>query len=397
MDSAEGVSGGGSNAPAKPLSVAVAMSGGVDSSVAAALLAKSGHEVFGLTLRLHDGDAAAARPGTCCAGRDVRDARLVADRIGIPHYVLDYEERFRAAVIDDFADAYFAGETPVPCVRCNERIKFRDLLETAIGLGADVLATGHYARRVVGPKGPELRRALDPQRDQSYFLAMTTRAQLERLRFPLGDLTSKEETRAIAGRLGLPVADKPDSQDICFVPRGGYANLLARLRPDAVRSGPVVREDGTRAGRHGGIERFTIGQRRGLGLGGPERLFVTRIDAAAGSVVVGPRESLLADSVVLRDTNWIVDDAGSSVRALARIRSAAPLRRARVTAEGSCARVAFDEPVEAPAPGQMCALYGDDGDRVLGGGWIASTTPADRSAMDFDAGAGARGADAAVA
>ena len=358
--------------------VAVAMSGGVDSSAAAALLVEAGCRPVGLTLRLHGGDE--SRPGGCCAGADIRDARRVADHLGIPHYVLDREARFREAVIDDFADSYLAGRTPLPCVRCNERVKFRDLLDLALDLGAEWLATGHYARLVDGVAGPELHRAADGQRDQSYFLFATTREQLGRLRLPIGEFRSKRDVRAYASRAGLAVADKPDSQDICFAPRGGYADFVARLRPEAGRPGPILREDGKVLGAHGGIERFTIGQRRGLGISESEPLFVVRIDAARHAVIVGPRASLGAASVRLSAVNWIgpgsLGDAGpAGVPVSARIRSGAPPVPARLFPEhakggGFGASVRFDEPVEAPAPGQACVLYARGASRLLGGGWI---------------------------
>jgi len=275
--------------------VVVAMSGGVDSAVTAGLLAEAGYAVVGVTLQLYDAGATAARKGACCAGQDIRDAARVAERLGVPHYVLDFEERFRRAVIDDFADAYARGETPIPCVRCNERIKFRDLLEVARDLGADALATGHYARRVDGAEGPELHRARDAARDQSYFLFATTPDQLAYIRFPLGEM-AKERVRAEARRLGLPVEDKPDSQDICFVPSGSYARMVERLRPEAGEPGEIVDRAGRVLGRHGGIAGFTVGQRRGLGLGGRaddgRPLHVLRLDAERRRVVVGPREAL---------------------------------------------------------------------------------------------------------
>jgi tRNA-specific 2-thiouridylase len=350
--------------------VVVALSGGVDSSVTAALLAHEGYDVVGVTLQLYDHGAATGRKGACCAGQDIHDARRVADRIGIPHYVLDYESRFREAVIEDFADTYLAGETPIPCVRCNQRVKFRDLLDTARELGADALATGHYARRAPGPAGARLLRAADPAKDQSYFLFATTRAQLDLLRFPLGGM-SKGETRALAERFRLPVAAKPDSQDICFVPNGSYAAVVEKLRPGAAEPGEIVHVDGRVIGRHAGIIHFTVGQRRGLGLGGGEQLYVVRLEPAARRVVVGPREALGVPELHVRELNWLGDVPlnGSGVAVEAKIRSASPPAPATVFAAGDGrARIVFDEPQEGVAPGQACVVY--QGERVLGGGWI---------------------------
>jgi tRNA-uridine 2-sulfurtransferase len=267
--------------------VVVAMSGGVDSSTVAALLAEQGHEVIGVTLQLYDHGAATGKKGACCAGQDIHDAARVAEKIGIPHYVLDYEKRFRSAVIDDFADGYVRGETPVPCIRCNETVKFRDLLDVARDLGAQALATGHYVRRVEGKDGPELHRAADTGRDQSYFLYRTTRAQLDFLRFPLGGL-AKDQTRDLARRFDLPVAQKPDSQDICFVPAGSYGDLVAKLRPEAAAPGEIVDQAGNVLGRHAGVIHFTVGQRKGLGVAGPEPLYVLKLEPETSRVVVGP-------------------------------------------------------------------------------------------------------------
>ncbi|QQS12831.1 MAG: tRNA 2-thiouridine(34) synthase MnmA [Rhodospirillales bacterium] len=353
------------------------MSGGVDLSVAAALLRGQGYDVVGVTLQLYDQGAAAARKGACCAGQDIYDAARVAERIGIPHYVLDYESRFKTEVVEAFADAYARGETPVPCVTCNRTVKFRDLLATARDLRADALATGHYVRRVDGPDGPELRRAADAAKDQSYFLYATTREQLAFLRFPLGGLP-KSETRALARRLDLPVAAKPDSQDICFVPDGDYAGVVARLRPDAVAPGEIVTVAGDVVGRHDGVIGFTVGQRRGLRLGdrsGPdsEPLFVVRLDPARRRVVVGPRAALGRTTITLGDVNWLAS-AGPPVegmRVLVRLRSSQPLRAAVVRAAGDGLAVAFDAPEFGVAPGQACVIYDADlGDRVLGGGTI---------------------------
>ncbi|MBI1208433.1 MAG: tRNA 2-thiouridine(34) synthase MnmA [Azospirillum sp.] len=356
--------------------VIVAMSGGVDSSVVAGLLAAEGYDVAGITLQLYDHGAAVGRKGACCAGQDIYDARTVCDRLGIAHYVLDYEERFRRAVIEDFADSYLGGETPIPCIRCNQRVKFRDLLETARDLGADALATGHYVRRIDTPDGPGLARAADPARDQSYFLFATTRDQLDLLRFPLGGLT-KPETRALAERLELPVAAKPDSQDICFVPTGSYAGVVEKLRPSAGEPGEIVHVDGRVLGRHDGIIRYTIGQRRGLGLGGrrgepEEPLFVVRLDAQCRRVVVGPKSALACQRVVLREVNWLgaAVAPGQGLAVEVKLRSAQPAVVATLTlGPAGTAEVMLAEPAYGVAPGQACVVY--QGDRMLGGGWIA--------------------------
>ena len=349
--------------------VVVAMSGGVDSSTVAALLAERGCDVVGVTLQLYDHGQAAGRKGACCAGQDIRDAARVAETLGIPHYVLDYEKRFRAEVIDDFADAYIAGETPVPCVRCNETVKFRDLLAVARDLGAGALATGHYARRVDGPEGPELHRAVDAGRDQSYFLYRTTRAQLDFLRFPLGEFT-KDETRALAERFALPVAQKPDSQDICFVPLGRYDDLIEKLRPGAAEPGDIVNESGHVLGRHDGVIHFTVGQRKGLGIAGGEPLYVLRLEPANRRVVAGPRESLGTTRVPFHRINWLGPRPGrSGMRVAVKLRSAQPPLNATVSLDGERGAAVLDEPAFGVAPGQACVAY--DGDRVLGGGWIA--------------------------
>jgi tRNA-specific 2-thiouridylase len=356
--------------------VVAAMSGGVDSSVVAAMLAREGYDVVGVTLQLYDHGAALAKKGACCAGRDIHDARRVAEAMGFPHYVLDYESRFREAVIDDFADSYLAGATPIPCVRCNERVKFRDLLETAKELDADVMATGHYVRRVEGPAGPELHRAADPARDQSYFLFATTREQLEWLRFPLGELGSKAETRALAAGFGLGVADKPDSQDICFVPDGDYARLIEKLRPGAAEPGEIVHLDGRVLGEHQGLIRYTIGQRRGLGVAAGEPLYVVRLDPETRRVIVGPREALGVRRVPVAEVNWLGDagfaeapDGGWEVEA--RVRSTRPAAPARVRPlGGGRAEVELAAAERGVAPGQACVFYAPKGTRVLGGGWI---------------------------
>ncbi len=348
--------------------VVAAMSGGVDSAVTAALLVEAGYEVVGVTLQLYDHGAAVGRKGACCAGQDVRDAARVAERLGIPHYVLDYEARFRAAVIDDFAAAYARGETPIPCVRCNETVKFRDLLAVARDLGAAALATGHYARRVAGPDGPELYRAADAARDQSYFLHRTTRAQLDRLRFPLGAL-GKDETRALARRFALPVAEKPDSQDICFVPTGSYAALVEKLRPGAAEPGEIVDRAGNVLGRHDGIIHFTVGQRKGLGVAAAEPLFVLRLEAETRRVVVGPRAALGTTHVEIGAMNWLgTARPAGPLRVAVKLRSAQAPVPATLSLDGDGGTAMLDEPAFGVAPGQACVAY--DGDRVLGGGWI---------------------------
>ncbi len=322
------------------------------------------------TLQLYDHGAAIRQKGACCAGQDIADARRVADRLDIPHYVLDYESRFKAEVIDDFADSYLRGETPIPCIRCNQTVKFRDLLKTAHDLGADALATGHYVRREAGEAGAEIHRALDPRRDQSYFLFTTTRDQLETLRFPLGNL-DKRETRALAGRFGLAVADKPDSQDICFVPHGLYAEFIARLRPEACEPGDIVDDSGAVLGRHHGIVNFTVGQRRGIGIAGPEPLFVLRIEAAARRVVVGPRAQLRGQRLTLNQVNWLGDDALDGRDWPMEVKLRAQAEPVAATLRGldfGRAEVALEIPQEAISPGQACVFY--QAGRMLGGGWI---------------------------
>jgi tRNA-uridine 2-sulfurtransferase len=355
--------------------VVVAMSGGVDSSVAAALLAEAGHEVIGVTLQLYDHGAAVGRKGACCAGADIHDARTVAERLGIAHYVLDFEARFEAAVIEDFASAYAEGRTPIPCVRCNQKIKFRDLLEIARDLGADALATGHYVRRVVGDDGPELHRALDSAKDQSYFLFATTAAQLGFLRFPLGDL-DKAATRRHAVRLGLAVADKPDSQDICFVPSGHYSDVVARLRPGAFRPGDIVHVDGRVLGRHDGIANYTVGQRRGLKVADGERLYVVGIEPQENRVVVGPRRAGLCAEIELSDVNWLAAAGGDAwLEVEVQHRSNERPATARIALQPDRrARVAFASPQPGVAPGQACVCYA--GTRLLGGGWIVQAPAA---------------------
>ncbi len=351
--------------------IVVAMSGGVDSAVTAALVKRAGYDVVGITLQLYDHGAASGRKGACCAGQDIHDARRVAERLAIPHYVLDYQARFRAAVIEDFAESYRRGETPIPCVRCNQRVKFRDLLETARDLGAAALATGHYIARREGPAGPELHRAADAARDQSYFLFATTPAQLDFLRFPLGDLR-KEQIRALARELALPVAEKPDSQDICFVPEGRYARVVEALRPEAAQAGEIVDTAGRVLGRHEGIVNFTVGQRRGLGVGGTsEPLYVVGLQPEQARVVVGPRAALARDRVSLARLNWLaaapLEAAGRAVTV--KLRSAQEAVPARVhPAAGDGAALELEAPQHGVAPGQAAVLY--DGSRLLGGGWI---------------------------
>jgi tRNA-specific 2-thiouridylase len=354
--------------------VVVAMSGGVDSSVVAAMLAEEGYDVVGVTLQLYDHGAALAKKGACCAGRDIHDARRVAEEMGFPHYVLDYENAFREAVIDEFADAYLAGATPVPCIRCNERVKFRDLMETARDLGADCMATGHYIQRFDGPQGAELHRAADAARDQSYFLFSTTQGQLDYLRFPLGHLTSKAETRDLARRYGLPVADKPDSQDICFVPNGSYAAVIEKLRPGAAEPGEIVHLDGRVLGDHGGVIHYTIGQRRGLGIGGGEPLYVVKLDPETRRVIVGPKDALATRIVPVREVNWLGDgafDAKAEHHVDVRVRSTRPPREAIIRPLSATeAEVELIVAEEGVSPGQACVFYAPDTSRVLGGGWI---------------------------
>jgi tRNA-specific 2-thiouridylase len=345
------------------------MSGGVDSSVVAGLLHEAGHEVVGVTLQLYDHGAASARKGACCAGQDIHDARRVADTLGIAHYVIDAEARFAAAVIADFADSYAIGETPVPCIRCNQTVKFGDLSELARGLGAERLATGHYVRRIEGPEGAELHRAADAARDQSWFLFATTRAQLEMCLFPLGGMTDKRAVRDVAQRLGLRVAEKPDSQDICFVPSGAYTDVVARFRPDALEAGEIVSADGQVVGSHAGIARYTVGQGKRLGdaavLAG-ERQVVIATEPGRRRVVVGPRDTATR-RIVLRDVNWLLSGPGEALRCAVKLRAHDALRPGWVRMAGGETSVELDE-AALPAPGQACVFYRDE--RVLGGGII---------------------------
>jgi tRNA-specific 2-thiouridylase len=370
------------NKAPKDTRVVVAMSGGVDSSVVAGLMARAGYDVLGITLQLYDHGAASHRKGACCAGRDITDARRAAERLGIAHYVLDYEERFRTSVIDSFTESYIAGETPIPCVSCNQTVKFRDLLATAEDLGADVLATGHYiaSRAVNGERA--LFRPADAERDQSYFLFATTPHQLSKLRFPLGELT-KAETRALAVEFGLEIADKADSQDICFVPNGRYGDLIERLKPGAATEGDIVHVDGRTLGRHKGIVHYTVGQRKGLGVAAGEPLYVVGLDAVSARVVVGPRSALLTRAVSLRDFNWIGGGSGprDGLEVYARVRSTRAPRAATLNVVDGVTSVTLLDGEEGVAPGQACVIYdsADPRARVLGGGFITRATRPDIS------------------
>ncbi len=355
--------------------VVVAMSGGVDSSVVAAMLAEEGYDVVGVTLQLYDHGAALAKKGACCAGIDIHDARRVAEDMGFPHYVLDYENVFKEAVIDEFAESYLGGATPVPCIRCNERVKFKDLLETARDLEADCMATGHYIQRKMGARGAELHAAADASKDQSYFLFSTTPEQLDYLRFPLGHLPSKEATRALAEKYGLRVANKPDSQDICFVPNGDYAAVIRKLRPEAADPGNIVDKEGKVLARHDGVINYTVGQRRGLGIGGlADPLYVVRLDADRKEVVVGPKHMLATRTVPVKEINWLGDEAFTAREEwpiAVRVRSTRPpvdaiLRPLTATT----AEVELLVAEEGVSPGQACVFYDTDSSRIFGGGWI---------------------------
>jgi tRNA-uridine 2-sulfurtransferase len=359
----------GINKPPAETRVVVAMSGGVDSSVVAAMLKAEGYDVVGITLQLYDYGAAVAKGKTCCAGQDIHDARRVAEKIGIAHYVLNYESKFKESVMEDFADTYLAGKTQIPCVRCNQSVKFKDLLHTAKDLGADVMATGHYVQRQENGGMPHLLRGVEQGKDQSYFLFATTKEQLDFLRFPLGGMR-KEHTRALAEKFGLEVAEKPDSQDICFVPTGNYAAVVERLRPGAIDPGDIVHVDGSVLGRHEGIIHYTVGQRRGIGIGGGEPLYVVKLDAGKKQVIVGPKEALLTKECRIKDVNWLgeMPIPQEGVQLEVKLRSAALPVPARVFQEAETHRVVLNPPQLGVAPGQACVFY--EGDRVLGGGWI---------------------------
>jgi len=355
--------------------VVVAMSGGVDSSVVAAMLAEEGYDVVGVTLQLYDHGAALAKKGACCAGIDIHDARRVAEDMGFPHYVLDYENVFKDAVIDEFADSYLGGATPVPCIRCNERVKFKDLLETAKDLEADCMATGHYIQRMMGDNGPELHAAADANRDQSYFLFSTTPEQLDYLRFPLGHLPSKDATRQLAEKYGLRVANKPDSMDICFVPDGDYASVIRKLRPEAAAPGNIVDTEGTVLAKHDGVINYTIGQRRGLGIGGlADPLYVVRLDADRKEVVVGPKHMLATRTVPVKEINWLGDEPFASREewhVAVRVRSTRPPTEAILRPlSATTAEVELVTAEEGISPGQACVFYDPDSSRIFGGGWI---------------------------
>ncbi|WP_233354597.1 tRNA 2-thiouridine(34) synthase MnmA [Woodsholea maritima] len=356
--------------------VVAAMSGGVDSSVCAAVLHRAGYDVVGVTLQLYDHGEAIKRKGACCAGQDIYDARKVSESLGFPHYVLDYESRFKDAVMDEFADTYLAGATPIPCVRCNQKVKFADLLATAQQLGARAMATGHYIQRTMGGNRAELRRAKDAGKDQSYFLFATTQDQLDFLRFPLGKL-DKDQTRELAAAFGLIVAAKPDSQDICFVPDGDYASVVEKLRPGSVKPGDIVHVDGRVLGQHEGVIHYTVGQRRGLGVATGEPLYVVKLDAQKAQVIVGAREDLNVARIELHDVNWIGEgdlDDQDGLALLVKVRSTRPPAPASLEIVEGKVFIVLDQGEQGVAPGQACVFYeAPDADRVLGGGWIKAT------------------------
>ena len=350
--------------------VVIAMSGGVDSSVAAALVKRAGYDAVGITLQLYDHGEAIRRKGACCAGQDIHDARSVAARLDMPHYVLDYESRFKESVMDEFVDGYLAGHTPIPCIRCNETVKFRDLLGMARELGAVAMVTGHYIATKAGAAGWEMHRPKDLARDQSYFLFSTTQEQLDYLRFPLAQI-EKDDIRKFAAALGLMVADKPDSQDICFVPNGDYASVIKRLRPDCSLPGEIRHMDGTLLGTHQGVLHYTVGQRRGLGVATGDPIYVVAIDADKREVIVGPREALARARIHLDEVNWLGDDTADNMPVRARIRSTGEPAPARLSlGENGLAELILAEPEEGVSPGQACVFYAENNDRVLGGGWI---------------------------
>jgi len=357
--------------------VVVAMSGGVDSSVVAAMLKEQDYEVIGVTLQLYDHGAALSKKGACCAGTDINDARRIAELMDFPHYVLNYENMFKENVIEEFAESYLAGSTPVPCIRCNERVKFKDLLETAKDLGADCMATGHYIQRKLGQHKAELHCAADSSKDQSYFLFTTKQEQLDFLRFPLGHLNSKTATRELARKYNLSVADKPDSQDICFVPNGSYADVIKKLKPEAVEPGYIVDTRGVKLGEHKGIINYTVGQRRGLGIGGGDPLYVLELDAINRRVIVGEKELLSTKTIKIKDVNWIGDKPFEEIqerKLKVRVRSTSTPVEALVTTEDAkSASVTLNKAEEGIAPGQACVFYERDGTRVLGGGWITKS------------------------